>query len=211
LKRSQLAVRVEPGVLGLKAIENLSTCLVRPRREPSPAGGPGRLEGKLFGAMSFDVKAGVAAADALCQSEAAAESLANAGNFRAYLGSAETDALCYILGQTGKVADNCGLPELPDTNPWRRVDDYPIGTAAQLAAGTLTAPLALAADATLMSNERPRTGTELDGATSWNCADWSGSSFYSLAGHPAFITGHWTSHWTTDCDGKETAVYCFEG
>jgi hypothetical protein len=167
-------------------------------------------KGKLFGNMSFDGKSGIAAADALCQSEAAAVALPSAANFRAYLGTAETDALCYVLGQAGKVEDECGLPALPDTNPWRRVDDYPIGTAAQLAAGTLTAPLALAADGTLMTNERPRTGSELDGATSWNCTDWTGTGFYSLSGHPAFITGHFTSHWTTDCDGEETSVYCFE-
>ena len=48
-------------------------------------------------------------------------------------GTAATDALCYVLGKTGKVADNCGLAALPATDPWRRVDNYPIGTAAELA------------------------------------------------------------------------------
>lgn len=167
-------------------------------------------KGKLFGAMSFDAKTGVAAADALCQSEAAGASLANADKFKAYLGTNETDALCYVLGQGGKVADNCGLDALSARDPWRRVDDYPIGSAAELAAGSLTAPLSLAADGTRMTSERPRTGTQLDGSTTWNCDDWSGTASYSLSGHPGFITGDFTSHWTTDCDSEETSVYCFE-
>ena len=167
-------------------------------------------KGHLYGTMSFGGKAGVAAADALCQSEALTATLANANKFRAYLGTADTDALCYILGQTGKVADHCGLAALPTTEPWRRVDNYPIGTAAELQAGALQAPLALAADATRLLDERPRTGTELNGATSWNCGDWASSGFYSLSGNPSYITGDWTSHWTTDCDGEETSVYCFE-
>jgi hypothetical protein len=167
-------------------------------------------KGHLWGTMSFDDKTGVAAADALCQSEASAESLPNAAAYRAYLGTADTDALCYILGQTGKVLDNCGLSELPNTNPWRRVDDYPVGTALELATGKLQSPLALAADGTLMTNERPRTGADLEGATTWNCSDWAGSAFYSISGHPSFATDHWMSHWTTDCDGEEASVYCFE-
>jgi hypothetical protein len=167
-------------------------------------------KGHLWGTMSFDNKTGVAAADALCQSEASAQSLPNAATYRAYLGTADTDALCYILGQTGKVLDNCGLAELPDNDPWRRVDDYPVGTALELASGKLQSPLALAADGTLMTNERPRTGADLEGTTSANCNDWAGTAFYSISGHPSFATGHWMSHWTTDCDGEEASVYCFE-
>jgi hypothetical protein len=167
-------------------------------------------KGKLYGNMSFDGKSGVAAADALCQSEAAAATLANANAFHAYLGTSDTDALCYILGLTGKVADDCGLAALPDADPWRRVDNYAIGTAAELQGGKLQAPLSLAADGTPLLDERPRTGTEQNGATSWNCGDWTSTGAYSLSGNPAFINAHWTSHWTTDCDGEQTSVYCFE-
>jgi len=167
-------------------------------------------KGHLYGTMSFGGKFAVAAGDALCQSEAASAAFENADKFRAYLGTADTDALCYILGRTGKLADHCGLAALPDTDPWRRPDNYPIGTAAQLAAGKLDSALALAADLTILGEERPRTGTELSGATSWNCGDWSSGGFYSLSGDPRFITGKWTSEWTTDCDGEQTSLYCFE-
>jgi hypothetical protein len=167
-------------------------------------------KGHVYGTISFGGKSAIAAADALCQSEASTATLANPNDFRAYLGTVDTDALCYILGRTGKVADHCGLAALPTTDPWRRVDNYPIGTAAELQAGRLRAPLSLAADGSRMLDERPRTGTELDGSTSWNCGDWTNTGFYSLSGDPGYVTGDWTSHWTTDCDGEETSVYCFE-
>jgi hypothetical protein len=167
-------------------------------------------KGKVYGNMSFGGELAVAAADALCQSEAAAASLDNADEFRAYLATAETDALCYVLGQTGKVVDKCGLESFSADHRWRRVDDYPLGSAAELAAGTLRAPLFLGADLTRLDNERPRTGVDQQGAASWNCADWTGTAAYSLSGHPGYDNAHWASHWTTDCDGEETSVYCFE-
>lgn len=167
-------------------------------------------KGQLYGNMSYGDATGRAAADALCQDEAEAASFANAGAFHAYLATAEADALCHVLGLSGQVSNKCGLSTLPDTDPWRRVDDYPIGTAAELAASKLRAPLSLAADGTPMNDERPRTGTDQDGAASWNCGDWTATSAYSLSGDPRDIGRGWSSHWTTDCDQEQTSVFCFE-
>jgi hypothetical protein len=168
-------------------------------------------KGEVFGNISYDGKLAVAAGDTLCQDEAAAAKLENASKFHAYLGTTDTDALCYVLGQVGKkVADNCGLSALPATNPWRRPDNYAIGTAAELAAGTLQAPLMLAADLTRMLDARPRTGTDQHGATQYSCGDWTSTGIYSISGNPSYVSYDWSFHWTTDCDGEKTSLYCFE-
>jgi hypothetical protein len=168
-------------------------------------------KGHVYGTIAFGGKTGVPAADALCQSEATAAALDNPDKFHAYVGTADTDALCYVLGQDGeKVADHCGLAALPNAEPWRRVDNYPVGTAKDLAGSTLRAPIMLGADSTWLVHEKPRTGTEISGATSWNCGDWSSAGFYSISGDPRFVDRNWTFSWTTDCDQEEASVYCFE-
>lgn len=166
-------------------------------------------KGKVWGNISYDTKTGIAAADQLCQDEADA-AFEDAGEFVAYLGTTENDAVCHVLGEAGQVTSKCGLAELPTTNPWRRVDGYAVGTAAELAAGPLQAPLSMAADGTPMNDERPRTGTDQNGATSWNCGDWLSTGAYSLSGDPRQVSQGWNSHWTTVCDGEQTTLFCFE-
>lgn len=55
--------------------------------------------------------AGIAGANATCQSHATAAGLT--GRFNAYISTQLTDAACNILGLTGKKAANCGLPNAP--------------------------------------------------------------------------------------------------
>ena len=168
-------------------------------------------KGKLTGAMSFDNKTGVDAADALCQSEASGASYANASSFYAYLSTTQTDAVCHILGQTGKVSGKCGLAALPDAEPWRRADNYPIGTAAQLATSSLTAPVSLAADGSAAFDQSPFTGTSSNGAAHTTCTDWStaDAGTTGAAGQTRALTNGWSFFTDSNCSLPQP-VYCFE-
>jgi hypothetical protein len=168
-------------------------------------------KGKLTGAMSFDNKTGVDAADALCQSEASGASYADASSFHAYLSTTQSDAVCHILGQAGKVSGKCGLSALPDAEPWRRADNYPIGTAAQLAKSSLTAPLSLAADGSAAFDQRPFTGTSSNGAAYTTCMDWStaDAGTTGVAGQTRALTNGWSFFTDSNCNFSQP-VYCFE-
>src|SRR5690606_18797239 len=64
---------------------------------------------------------GVAAADAVCNAEAAAAGLP--GTYVAWMSDATDDAYCRVHQLTGKKAANCGLGALPATaGPWVRTD-----------------------------------------------------------------------------------------
>jgi len=69
---------------------------------------------------------GLAAGDAICQARAAEGGLANPQNFVAWLSDENNDAYCRVHGLSGKKADNCGQPELPEAaGPWVRTDGLP--------------------------------------------------------------------------------------
>jgi hypothetical protein len=168
-------------------------------------------KGQLTGAMSFGGKTGVDAADALCQAEAAGATYANAARFHAYLSTTQTDAICHILGLTGKVGTKCGLDAFPDADPWRRADDYPVGTAAQLVKSDLTAPIALAPDESAQSTQWPWTGTSSNGAAGTTCTDWSSGAFADtgFSGTPRALTNGWSLYTDSHCNSPQP-VYCFE-
>ncbi len=159
--------------------------------------------------------AGLGAADLLCQGEAASAGYANASNFYAYLGTAANDALCHVLGGSGRVTDNCGLATLP-TATWRRADNYPIASAAALfgAGALLASPISMSADQSESLDQRPWTGTSSTGVvatstTDGNCGDWSLSSGTAEVGTPRCTTGSWQLFSSADCS-SEAPVYCFE-
>jgi hypothetical protein len=171
-------------------------------------------KGTLTGAMSFGGQTGVAAGDALCQSEASTAGYANASSFHAYLGTATDDALCHVLGAGGKVTAQCGLSGLPTTGPWERADGYPIGTATQLATSDLTAPISLAFDQTQLLSARPWTGSSSNGSTpsSGTCTNWTSSASTSsgYVGTTRGTTNGWAFYSTNSCSGS-APVYCFGG
>jgi hypothetical protein len=164
-------------------------------------------KGTLTGAMSFAGKTGVAGGDALCQSEAASAGYANAPNFRAYLSTTATDAMCHVLGATGKAVDQCGLTALP-TDVWRRADDYPVADAADLISGNLTAPVSLAPDQSQQVDVRPWTGL----STPSTCSDWTSAAAGSTAdvGTPRSISYAWSAFSTANCN-TPAPLFCFEG
>lgn len=55
---------------------------------------------------------GISGADANCQARATAASLP--GQYRAYLSDSTQDAVCRVLGRSGQLSSNCGLPVAPD-------------------------------------------------------------------------------------------------
>lgn len=164
--------------------------------------------GKLSGAMSFDGKQGAPAADALCQSEAAAESYDNADRFHAYLSTSSDDAACRVLGLTGKVAQHCGLPALPSEPVWYRPDGYPVGNAAALVGYQLTAPMMMDVDEKTV-DEWMWTGTDLSGTAGNTCMDWLGTG-QGTAGYARATTNGWTQYTFAGCSNSYR-VYCFEG
>jgi hypothetical protein len=164
--------------------------------------------GKLSGAMSFDGKLGAAAADALCQSEAAAEAYDNADKFHAYLSTSSDDAACRVLGLTGKVAQHCGQAALPPEPVWYRPDGYPVGNAAALASYQLTAPMMMDVDETTI-DEWMWTGTNLYGTAGNTCMDWLGTG-QGTAGYARASTNGWTQYTFAACSNSHR-LYCFEG
>ena len=167
-------------------------------------------KGQLSGAMSFAGKTGIAAGDALCQAEATSAGYANAANFRAYLSTAATDAVCHVLGASGKAASQCGLAELPSA-VWRRADDYPLANAAGLVSGNFRAPLSLATDQTQQLAVRPWTG--LSGYPgSGSCADWTSADPASTAvvGTPRSTSYAWSGYSSAKCSSS-APLFCFEG
>jgi hypothetical protein len=167
-------------------------------------------KGQLTGAMSFAGKTGIAAGDALCQAEATSAGYANAANFRAYLSTAATDAVCHVLGASGKAASQCGLTALPSA-VWRRADDYPLANAAGLVSGNFRAPLSLATDQTQQLGVRPWTG--LNGYSgSGSCADWTSADSASTAvvGTPRSTSYAWSGYSSANCSSS-APLFCFEG
>jgi len=166
-------------------------------------------KGKLSGAMSFGTSTGIAAADALCQSEANDAGFENVSHFRAYLGTSAADPICHVLGKAGKAADKCGLPAWP-SDVWRRADDYPVGTAADLANGTLTVPVSLTADKTKALDVRPWVAADtMAGATT--CADWTSNDAGSGAwvGDTSSVSYGWARFSSSKCSASNS-VFCFE-
>lgn len=86
-------------------------------------------------------KVGLAAADAVCQ--ASAERVGLRGTFVAWMSDPEDDAYCRIHGLHGRIADRCGLEQLPiDAGPWVRMDGSPYAPKAdKLVAGEIYAPV----------------------------------------------------------------------
>lgn len=166
-------------------------------------------KGTLTGAMSFGGKSGIAAADALCQSEADNAGFENAPHFRAYLGTLDTAPICHVLGKTGTEADKCGLPAWP-TVVWRRADDYPVGSAADLVKGSLTAPVSLAADKSKQFDMRPWVAADTDNGET-TCQDWASNSAAISAdvGLGRSASSAWSHYSSSNCDA-ENPVFCFE-
>ncbi len=167
-------------------------------------------KGKLSGAMSFGGLTAVGAADALCQSEADAALYENAANFRAFLKTTSDDALCHVLGGSGKVTDSCGLGALPADDLWRRPDDYPVGTAQEFSGlDDLIAPILYDSEENRLSSSVEIWSGALDGSkVDHTCEDWTSTSGTANVA-VATSTAAWDLWSSSDCN-LQHPVLCFE-
>jgi hypothetical protein len=161
---------------------------------------------------------GLAAGDAICQSLAANAGLTDAALYRAWLSTATTDAYCHVAGFSGKEANNCGQPTLPDAGPWERTDG--VSFSHHLSDLTTTFDVlhppfvdengAIASTGATTSF----TGTDWDGTLldpTYDCNDWqsaSSSDHADIGGIEYGATG-WTGRRVETCDLVHR-LYCFD-
>lgn len=160
---------------------------------------PGRL---LFvSSAPFDPATGLAGADAICSSEAAAARLP--GTYRALLGTTQASAASRF--------DLSGPP-------WIRSDGIPIVSAGAAIAGTAdlaAAPNVNAGGADYFGDVLTWTGVtagvDRPSTAAASCADWTNhdASVGGSLGDPTRTSGAWTAAMTAPCD-RPAHVYCLQ-
>ncbi len=161
---------------------------------------------------------GLAAADAVCNAEAAAAALP--GTYVAWLSNSTSDAYCRVHGLTGKKANNCGLGALPvAAGPWVRTDSA--RTPAAPAIDKLLAPtrqtfypvsiLAGGSDVTGSSPQLIFTGTNDTGAyTGTACTDWTTTAGNAAMGDVLGGGTSWTDQGTDPSCASSGRLRCVE-
>lgn len=161
---------------------------------------------------------GLAGADAVCRSRAAAAGLDNSLDFVAWLSDTNDDAYCRVHGFSGKKANNCNQPSLPTgAGGWVRTDGYPftrdIETLLQVGAWVAPRLDELGAFADVWT-DGAFTGTLRDGtvdASGETCSNWS-SAAPGLFGRGGRYAAGWFE-WTRSIHGFcefPRVLYCFE-
>jgi hypothetical protein len=166
---------------------------------------PGVLE---FPRPSDTTLKGLAAADKLCQS--AAKELPNPEEFIAWLSDADNDAICRVLGLTGKRGtNNCGLGTLPASGPWVRSDGLLVAeSASQLVSGILAAPILLDEKGAHLASARAWTGTDYDGKL-WigqHCSNWASDAATGSMGIASSIAFSWTRFTAPKCSNTARLI-----
>jgi len=139
---------------------------------------------------------GLAAADALCQADAAAAQLPSPGDFRAWLSDSGTDA----------------VDRFTYDGAWARPDGILVAASpTDLIDGTLNAPINVtAAGAYLDANWAVWTGTDDNGlASAWTCQDWTSANVADSGwiGRPNLASFHWTDTMGYPCN-PSNHFYC---
>lgn len=138
---------------------------------------------------------GLAAADAICQSEAQAAGLV--GTFRAFLSDSRDDAGCRLLRRDGKLQNQCGLATAPvaDTGPWLATDGLPLARShEEVLRGNYLRPVrydAKGVSLTTAANVWHATsigGTTPGQALTSHCQDWSAGAGSSLTAASALVS-----------------------
>jgi hypothetical protein len=149
-------------------------------------------------------KTGIAAGDAICVSEATQANLVGPSAYIAALSDSNNDLYCRLHGLSGKVATNCGQPNLPAyAGPWQRVDGNPFATLNTFLNSSVTlTPASIHADRTSAENDLFFQGTAAGmvyDSTNGACSDWTSGASSTVAANAAgsiYFTGS-----TSNCLG----------
>lgn len=146
---------------------------------------------------------GHAGADASCMTLAAGVPLT--GNFRAYISTAASDAVCRILGLSGKLVANCGLPVAPNLTalgPYRNRNAVQVAANLQnLITNTLTAAVGFDENGSSVGSATPFTGTANGVQSGANCSDWTDNAIISngAVGSATSTSGTWSANGNGAC------------
>ncbi len=145
-------------------------------------------------------------ADQHCQTVGATDSVA-------WFSDDSDDALCRVIGESGKLSSNCeGMASFPAVGPWVRTDGYLVAKdTAQLLSGLLSAPINIGFGAEFAAP---------DGRAEWVRTDthetgtWKPNNGVQpcTSGDRASVGSSWTN-WDSECAEDEALrafVYCFE-
>ena len=128
---------------------------------------------------------GLAAADAVCRSEAGAANLPGAESYIATMSDAQDDLYCRLHALSGKVANACGQSTLPAfAGPWLRRDGQRFATLGTLLDDNAAIlPAVLRADGTSALGAVAFNGTQrplVVDALNGSCASWTSSANVSV-------------------------------
>jgi hypothetical protein len=161
---------------------------------------------------------GLAAADAVCASEATAAGLP--GTYVAWMSDSTSDAYCRVHGLTGKKANNCGLGALPvAAGPWVRTDSARTPAAPaidQLLAPTRQTfyPVTYRANGIDTAGSTPQqifTGTDDAGVlTGTACTSWTSSAGTGAMGDTLGGGTAWTDLGTDPSCATSGRIRCVE-
>ena len=145
------------------------------------------------------VATGIAAGDAICQSEAAASGLSQPGSFKAWLSDSSLSLNA--------------IDRFQNDGPWVRTDGVPVASsiAALSSPATMTsAPVTLASGQFPISTHFPITGTANNGvAVGGNCSGWTSDTGTVTYGFDGSLNV-WTNISTLGpCSSSFSRLYCF--
>ncbi|HEY5925597.1 MAG TPA: hypothetical protein VIV11_28120 [Kofleriaceae bacterium] len=152
--------------------------------------------GNLATSPEANGQTGVAAGDAICQARAAAASLPNATQFKAWLSTAAADAATRITSN----------------GPWQRVDGLPLASSKlDLLDGMLLRSLDVTESGAYLSGATVWTASWRDGTTlGAACGDWTGSTATAYVGR-ANDPKKWSyAEYVSTCTTTTARLYCFE-
>jgi hypothetical protein len=174
--------------------------------------------GNLSSWVGAGTNTGLAAADAICNAEAAAASLP--GTYVAWMSDGNSDAYCRVHSLTGKKANMCGLGALPvAAGPWVRTDaarSPAAPTIDKLLAPTRQTfyPVSLRANGTDTAGTSPQlifTGTSDTGElTGTACTDWTASTGTGAMGDTLGGGTAWTDQGTDPSCAASGRLRCVE-
>lgn len=146
---------------------------------------------------------GLAGADSNCAARAASVPLT--GSYRAYLSTSTDDAVCRILGLSGKMASNCGLPVAPDLSaigPYLNRNSVQVASTLQdLISNNLSAAVGFDETGSSAGGATPFTGTANGVQSGVNCSDWTDNAILSngVKGDSSSASPTWSSNGNSAC------------